>query len=50
MYIDAVCNGIDEMPTITREIREALWNQYNNEGLSLILEELRKSDHTLQRG
>ncbi|MDR0573372.1 MAG: tRNA (adenosine(37)-N6)-dimethylallyltransferase MiaA [Tannerella sp.] len=44
MYIDAVCNGIDEMPTISREIREALWNQYNNEGLSLILEELRKSD------
>ncbi|MDR2915793.1 MAG: tRNA (adenosine(37)-N6)-dimethylallyltransferase MiaA [Tannerella sp.] len=44
MYIDAVCKGIDEMPTITGEIRKALWDQYNNEGLSLILEELKKSD------
>ncbi len=44
MYIDAVCKGIDEMPTITREIREALWDQYYNEGLPPILEELKKSD------
>lgn len=44
MYIDAVCKGIDEMPTVTPEIREALWNQYNTEGLAPILEELRISD------
>ena len=44
MYIDAVCKGIDEMPTVTPEIREALWNQYRIEGLAPILEELKKMD------
>lgn len=44
MYIDAVCKGIDEMPTVTPEIREALWEQYHREGLAPILEELRTSD------
>jgi tRNA dimethylallyltransferase len=44
MYIDAVCKGIDEMPAITPEIRKALWEQYDKEGLAPILEELEKSD------
>ena len=44
MYIDAICKGIDDMPTVTPEIREALWEQYYSEGLSPILEELRKTD------
>ena len=44
MYIDAVCRGIDEMPTVTPEIRETLWNQYRSEGLAPILEELQQAD------
>lgn len=44
MYIDAVCKGIDEMPTISQEIRESLWNQYRKEGLAPILEELHRLD------
>ena len=44
MYIDAVCKGIDEMPTVTPEIRETIWRQYLDEGLTPILEELRQSD------
>ena len=44
MYIDAVCKGIDEMPTVTPEIRETIWRQYLNEGLAPILEELKQSD------
>ena len=44
MYIDGVCKGIDEMPTVTPEIRETLWDQYRKEGLATILEELRQSD------
>jgi tRNA dimethylallyltransferase len=44
MYIDAVCNGIDDMPTVAREIRNALWEQYAQEGLSPILEELKNTD------
>ena len=44
MYIDAICKGIDEMPTVTPEIREAIWYQYEQEGLAQILEELKEKD------
>lgn len=44
MYIDAVCQGIDQMPTVTPEIREALYSQFEKEGLAPILEELKLSD------
>lgn len=44
MYIDAVCKGIDEIPTVTPEIREALYSQYEKEGLSSILAELKDTD------
>ena len=44
MYIDAVCKGIDEMPTVTQDIRDTLWKQYFDLGLESLLEELKKSD------
>lgn len=44
MYIDAICKGIDEMPTVTPEVRDALWIQYEKEGLEPILEELKEKD------
>lgn len=44
MYIDAVCKGIDDIPTVTPEIRTALYDQYEREGLTPILEELKKAD------
>ncbi|MDR2471989.1 MAG: tRNA (adenosine(37)-N6)-dimethylallyltransferase MiaA [Tannerella sp.] len=44
LYIDAVCNGIDEMPTVMPEIRQALWQQFEIEGLMPLLEELRQRD------
>jgi len=44
LYIDAVCKGIDEMPTVTQEVRNALWAQYSTEGLESIREELKKLD------
>ena len=44
MYIDAVCNGIDDIPTVTPEIRDELWKQFYREGASSILEELRRID------
>lgn len=34
MYIDAVCNGIDDLPTISKEVREYVLDLYNHEGLS----------------
>ena len=44
MYIDAVCDGIDDIPTVRPEIREELYRQYQVEGLAPILEELRRAD------
>lgn len=44
MYIDAVCKGIDDIPTVTPEIREAIYQQYAQEGLVPILEELKAAD------
>lgn len=44
MYIDAVCRGIDDIPTVTPEIRDALYRQFGEEGLAPILEELQQKD------
>lgn len=44
MYIDAVTQGIDDIPTVTPEIRNALYKQYEEEGLTPILEELKSVD------
>jgi tRNA dimethylallyltransferase len=44
MYIDAICKGIDEIPTITPQIRKAVWEQYEKEGLTPMLEELKEKD------
>lgn len=44
MYIDAVCKGIDDIPTITPKIRTAIYEQFEREGLEPILEELKQKD------
>jgi tRNA dimethylallyltransferase len=44
MYVDAVCNGIDDIPTVTPSVRESLCLLYEREGLSPILEELKTLD------
>ena len=44
MYIDAVCKGIDDIPTVTPDIREAIYAQFEREGLENILQELKESD------
>ena len=44
MYIDAVVKGIDDIPTVLPEIREALWREYAEHGLQPLLDELRKAD------
>lgn len=44
MYIDAVCQGIDEMPTVRPTIRDAVYRQFEEEGLAPLLEELRRAD------
>lgn len=44
MYIDAVCNGIDEMPDVDPLIRRELAAWYLEAGLEPILEELQRLD------
>jgi tRNA dimethylallyltransferase len=44
MYIDAVCNGIDDMPDVDEALRRNLSARYTAEGLDSILTELRLLD------
>lgn len=44
MYIDAVCNGIDEIPTVDDETRTMLKERLANEGIDPLREELRILD------
>lgn len=44
MYIDAVCNGIDAIPTIDQELRNDLQQLYRKEGLDPIRQQLKILD------
>lgn len=44
MYIDAVCNGIDELPTVSQEIRTNLMKRFEVEGLDPIRVDLKRLD------
>lgn len=44
MYIDAVCEGIDDIPTIRDDIREEMKRRLATEGLPALVEELHRLD------
>ncbi len=44
MYIDAVCKGIDDIPTIDPALRQSLMNRYEEEGLESIRLQLKQLD------
>lgn len=44
MYIDAVCNGIDDIPTVRDDIREMMKRKYADEGLESLLDDLQRLD------
>lgn len=44
LYIDAVCKGIDDIPTITPELRAELMEIYEREGLETIRQMLKELD------
>ncbi len=44
MYVDAVCNGIDDIPTVDDETRSLLKHRYETEGLEPLVAELRLLD------
>lgn len=44
LYIDVVCNGMDEMPAVHTSIRPALQERFESEGLEDLLDELKVHD------
>ena len=44
MYVDAICKGIDDIPTIDKETRELMLQRYEEEGLEQLCKELKLLD------
>lgn len=44
LYVDAVCKGIDDLPSIKQEIRNELMEEYRLKGRIYLQEELKKVD------
>lgn len=44
MYIDAVCKGIDDIPTVDEDTRKMILEKFENEGLERLSNELRLLD------
>ena len=44
MYIDAICKGIDDIPTVDAETRELMLQRYETEGLEKLCVELKLLD------
>ena len=44
MYIDAVCNGIDEIPTIDPDLRQEVFARYEKDGLESMKMQLKQLD------
>lgn len=44
MYVDAVCKGIDDIPTVDAETRQLLLGKYETEGLDRLCAELKLLD------
>lgn len=44
MYVDAVCKGIDDIPTVDKETRELMLQRYEEEGLETLCAELKILD------
>lgn len=44
MYVDAVCKGIDDIPTVDEETREMLKERFEKEGLDVLCSELKLLD------
>ena len=44
MYVDAVCNGIDEIPEVPNHIREQVRKTYQEEGIGWLQQEVQRLD------
>ena len=44
LYIDAVCNGLDNIPQTPKEIRDRINNEFSEKGISWLQEKVKKID------
>jgi tRNA dimethylallyltransferase len=44
LYVDAVCYGIDDLPTVDPALRKQLMQQYHNEGIDFLRQQLKILD------
>ena len=44
MYLDAVCKGIDDIPTVDKDTRQMMLDKYETEGLERLCQELKLLD------
>ena len=44
MYVDAICKGIDDIPTVDKDTRELMMQKYEMEGLEKLCAELKLLD------
>lgn len=44
MYVDVLCNGIDDLPTVPQEIRDSLMDEWRQNGDNWLLERLHELD------
>lgn len=44
LYVEAICKGIDDIPTISKKVREKIENDYEEHGLVYLQERLKKLD------
>lgn len=44
MYVDAICKGIDDIPTVDKETRELMMRRYEEEGLEQLCAQLKLLD------
>ena len=46
MYVDAICKGIDDIPTVDAETRQLMLQKYEEEGLEQLLSLIHISEPT----
>lgn len=46
MYVDALCKGLDDMPDVPKEVREAVREEYKDKGISWLQSEVQQLDPT----
>lgn len=44
MYVDALCRGLDAVPSVPEDLRRAVWQRYETEGLEGIRHDLEQVD------